>query len=104
MTLRIERSERQGFTVFALSGRLNTEYIGELQALFGLLEDYPNLILDLSELKLADRDGIRFLCKCEARGLRLENCPQYIRQWMKIETVNDLASEQRDVKNEDEQI
>ena len=32
MTLRIERSVRQGFTVFTLSGRMKAEEVAELKA------------------------------------------------------------------------
>jgi predicted metal-binding protein len=39
-------------------------------------------ILDLRDLKLADRNAVRFLKGCEADGLKFENCPAYIREWM----------------------
>ena len=80
MTLRIERSVRQGITVFALSGRMNAEEVAELKALFDA--DYRNIILDLRDVRLADRDAVRFLRGCEADGMKLENCPAYIREWM----------------------
>ncbi len=80
MTLRIERSVRQGITVFALSGRMNAEEVAELKALFDA--DYRNIILDLRDVRLADRDAVRFLRGCEADGMKLENCPAYVREWM----------------------
>jgi hypothetical protein len=80
MTLRIERSERQRFTVFTLSGRMEAEQVTELKKL--LDRDYQNIILDLRELRLADRDAVRFLRGCQAEGVRLENCPAYVREWM----------------------
>ena len=80
MTLRIERSVRQGITVFALSGRMNAEEVAELKALFDA--DYRNIILDLRDVRLADRDAVRFLRGCQAEGVRLENCPAYVREWM----------------------
>jgi predicted metal-binding protein len=78
--MRIERSERQGITVFALSGRMNAEGVAELKALFDA--DYRNIILDLRDVRLADRDAVRFLKGCEAEGMKLENCPAYVREWM----------------------
>jgi len=48
MTLRIERSVRQGIMVFALSGRMTAAEIAELKALFAT--DYRNLVLDLRDL------------------------------------------------------
>ena len=80
MTLRIERSARQRFTVFTLSGRMEGEHVVELKELFD--SDYRNIILDLRDLRLADRDAVRFLRGCEADGMNLENCPAYVREWM----------------------
>jgi anti-anti-sigma regulatory factor len=80
MTLRIERSARQEFTVFTLSGRINAEQVAELKALFDT--NYRNIILDLREVRLVDRDAVKFLRGCEADGMKLENCPAYVREWM----------------------
>ena len=80
MTLRIERSERERFTIFTLSGRMDTEHVVELKELFD--HDYRNIILDLQDLRLADRDAVRFLKGCEKDGMRLQNCPEYVREWM----------------------
>ena len=80
MTLRIERSARQRFTVFTLSGRMEAEQVAELMELFD--RDYRNVILDLRDVRLADRDAVTFLRRCEADGMKLENCPAYIREWM----------------------
>ena len=47
--------------------------------------------LDLEELRLVDREAVRFLAVCEAEGIKLENCPLYIREW--IETGKDTGDE-----------
>ena len=83
MTLRIEKSARQRFTVLTLSGRMEAAQVPELKELFG--RDYRNIILDLRDLKLADRDAVKFLRDCEARGMKLESCPAYVREWMNRE-------------------
>lgn len=83
MTLRIERSTRQGFTVFSLSGRIDAEQARELKELFD--SDYRSIILDLQEVTLADRDAVKFLKRCEADGMKLENVPAYMREWMERE-------------------
>ena len=83
MTLRIERSVRRGFTVFTLSGHMKEKEVAELKALFDA--DYRNIILDLRDVRLADRDAVRFLKGCEAEGMKLENCPAYVREWMERE-------------------
>lgn len=85
MNLKIERSEQKGLTTFALSGRLDTEHIPELKRLFGPRAGYRNNVLDLKELRLADREAVRFLARCELAGLKVENCPTYIREWMQQE-------------------
>jgi hypothetical protein len=80
MTLRIERSVRQGIMVFTLSGHMMAEEIAELKALFDA--DYRTIVLDLQDVRLADRDAVKFLRDCEAHGMKLENCPEYVREWM----------------------
>ena len=84
MTLRIERSARQRFTVFTLTGRMEAEHMVELRDLFD--SDYRNIILDLQELRLADREAVKFLRSCERDGMNLENCPAYVREWMDRES------------------
>ena len=80
MTFRIERSARHRFTVFALSGRMEAEQVAELKELFD--RDYRDIILDLRDVRLADRDAVRVLRGWEADGMKLENCPAYIREWV----------------------
>ena len=80
MTLRIERSVRQGLAVFTLSGHMKAEEVAELKALFDA--DYRTIVLDLRDVRLADRDAVKFLRDCEADGMKLENCPEYVREWM----------------------
>jgi predicted metal-binding protein len=83
MTLRIERSMRQGITVFTLSGHIMAEEVAELKALF--VTDSRSIVLDLRDVRLADRDAVKFLRDCEADGMKLENCPAYVREWMERE-------------------
>jgi predicted metal-binding protein len=80
MTLRIERSTRQRFTVYTLSGRMEVEQVPELKEL--LDRDDRNIILDLRDVRLADREAVKFLRSCEKDGMKLENCPAYVREWM----------------------
>jgi hypothetical protein len=49
----------QGIMVFALSGRMKAEEVAELKAL--LDADYRTIVLDLRDVRLADRDAVRFL-------------------------------------------
>jgi predicted metal-binding protein len=59
---------------------MEAEQVPELKELFD--RDYRNIILDLRDVRLADRDAVRFLRGCEADGMKLENCPAYICEWM----------------------
>ena len=61
--------------VFTLSGRMKAEEVAELKALFDA--DYRTIVLDLRDVRLADRDAVKFLRDCEADGMQLENCPAY---------------------------
>jgi hypothetical protein len=40
-----------------------------------------------NEVKLVDRDEVSFLAGCEAKGIKLANCPAYIREWIERETT-----------------
>ena len=85
MTFRIETTARGGLTVFVLSGRIETPAIAELRRLFELQKDYRNIVIDLKDVSLVGRDVLGFLVRCEADGVKLENCPPYIREWMERE-------------------
>ena len=71
---------RQGITVFTLSGNMKAEEVAELKTLFDV--DYRTIVLNLRDVRLADRDAVKFLRECEADGMKLENCPAYVREWM----------------------
>jgi L-lactate dehydrogenase len=50
MTFRIETAVRGGFTVFILSGRIETPAIAELSRLFELQANYRSIVLDLKDV------------------------------------------------------
>ena len=85
--LKIQRSAN-GSVVFALSGRIESDDVTELQRLFELEPMVRHLVLDLEDVTLADRDAVTFLRRCEQNGIRLENCPPYIREWIEREKRN----------------
>jgi predicted metal-binding protein len=66
--------------VYTLSGRMEVEQVPELKEL--LDSDDRNIILDLRDVRLADREAVKFLRSCEKDGMKLENCPAYVREWM----------------------
>jgi hypothetical protein len=59
---------------------MKAEQVPELKELFDT--DYRSIVLDLRDVRLADRDAVRFLRDCERDGMQLENCPAYVREWM----------------------
>jgi hypothetical protein len=85
MTFRIETAARGRFSVFILSGHIETEPIAELRRLCGLQTDYSDLVVDLKDVSLVDRDVMRCFMRCEADGVTLENCTPYLREWMERE-------------------
>jgi anti-anti-sigma regulatory factor len=85
MSFRIESTARGRFTVFLLSGRIEAQAIAELRRLFELQTDYRDIVLDLKDVGVVDRDVVCFLVRCEADGVKLENCASYIREWMEGE-------------------
>lgn len=82
--LRITRTAN-GEVVFKLSGQMSAENIGELKTLFGAESSGRRIALELRDLTLVDRHVVSFLKHSEANGIKLENCPAYIRQWIKQE-------------------
>lgn len=79
--LRIERSAN-GVVVFALSGRMQTEDIEQFQQLLMIETSGQPLIFDLQHLTLVNQDAVTFLGDCEAKGIKLESCPLYVRNWL----------------------
>jgi anti-anti-sigma regulatory factor len=82
--LRIHRKANSD-VVFTLSGRIDKEHIGELEALIGAEGKDRRIILDLKDMTLTGQDGIAFLAQCEAAGVELANCDPYVREWITIQ-------------------
>jgi len=82
--LKIRRSGETGIAVLAVSGRIDEEHVSEVQRALRAETDICKVILDLRELRLVDRAAVQFLGACEASGVKLENCPSYIREWIGI--------------------
>ena len=85
MAFRIETEPRGSVTIFTLSVRIEVQAIAELRRLFERQTDYCDIVLDLKDVTVIDREVMRFFVRCEADGVKLENCASYIRQWMERE-------------------
>jgi hypothetical protein len=69
--------------VFTVSGRLDAENASELCQLIDAEPAGAVVVLDFTDLVLADRDAIRYLRDCETGDrVVLRNCPEYVRVWM----------------------
>ncbi len=80
--LRIQKSIERNRVVFSLSGRIEAEDLAELQRLCQSETTDRNLVLDLGDVRLVNRDAIKFLADRETDGTRLRNCPAYVREWL----------------------
>ena len=80
--MRIERSTNGGVR-FTITGRVEASHVAELQRLIDeeAAERRP-IVLDLKDVKLVDREAVSFFVRCEASGVRLDNCPAYVREWI----------------------
>src|SRR6266478_8471094 len=81
--MKIEVASKRGKTTVRLSGQFQTEQIAELKK--QLLDHGARLVLDLTEVTVVDVEVVRYLGACEASGMKIVNCPRYIREWMNRE-------------------
>jgi anti-anti-sigma regulatory factor len=76
------RKVQNGELLFRLSGRMDAENIGEFKSVLGTKATERRIVLDLEDLTLVDQEVVSFLIRCEADGIELRNCPEYIREWI----------------------
>ena len=67
--LKILRSAN-GKVVFILSGRIEAEDVAELERLFAMETGEQQLVLDMKDVTLVDRDAVKFLAHWEADSIR----------------------------------
>ena len=82
MTLRIQKSVENELMVFKLTGRIQAADVPELLTLLKQDSSWREIVLDLEQVKLVDRDAVLFLALSEVVGARLKNCSPYIREWI----------------------
>ena len=81
--LRIERSSDGEDACFTITGRVEVVHLAELQRLIDEERAaHRPVTLDLREVKLVDREAVSFFVRCKATGVRLDNCPAYVREWI----------------------
>ena len=100
MTLKIQRSRVGDGVVFSLSGRIEAEHLAELERLLASEVDAGRVVLDLKEVRLVGRDVVSFLARQEAGGVRLENSPAYVSEWIVRERREAREDEKPDAHEE----
>ena len=84
MTCKIVREAvGQGRVVLRVSGRLTGDDVNTLGTL--LEQEKDAVALDLKDLLLVDDEGVKLLASHESNGVTLDNCPRYIREWIRRE-------------------
>ena len=82
MTCKVVRLiDRDRLVQLFISGHLQEVHIIIIDDL--LTKETDPVALDLGELTLADGEAVKFLATLDARGVRLRNCPGFIREWMR---------------------
>jgi anti-anti-sigma regulatory factor len=80
--LKILRSMKNEAVIVTVVGRIEEESLAELKRVMGAEDADHQLVLDLKDVTLVDQAAVRFLARCEAEKVALENCPPYIRDWI----------------------
>jgi hypothetical protein len=84
MTFMIERLVgEESAVVFRVCGRVDIECLNTLKELIESERD--KIVLDLSEVTLANREAATFLAECKLKGIKLTNCPAFLRSWVSTE-------------------
>lgn len=82
MAYRIQKSVNKDTVTFAVSGQLGIEGIAELKKLINECPESKSLVLDLKDIRSVDRSSILSLTGFKLAGVRLVNCPHYVRDWI----------------------
>ncbi len=83
MTMRIDTTVDGPVVTLHLSGRVSSREVDALRSEMGKSRGTEEL--DLEEVTLVDVEVVRFLKQVERCGIRLQNCPPFIREWIERE-------------------
>ena len=85
MTCKIHRQVIDKHSVdLLISGRLSGDHVNTLRTLVEQ-EESSALTLDLSNVRLVDGEAVKLLATYESGGVKISNCPLYVREWIKRE-------------------
>jgi hypothetical protein len=81
MNFRIERRLGSGDeVVLNLCGRIHSDQLATIKESMRL--EPGSIVLDLTEITLADRPAVVFLARCEAQGMERRNTPAFLSEWI----------------------
>jgi anti-anti-sigma regulatory factor len=76
-------------TVLTLSGDVHAGDVAQLQHLVRSAgETSSEVQIDCREIRLLDREVVRFLATCRLGRVRLTHAPAYVREWLRLERRN----------------
>lgn len=74
----------KSLVVWRVCGRITGEEANTLRAL--LEEESGPSALDFKDVRLVDGGAVRLLALLESNGAKINNCPRYIREWIRRES------------------
>jgi len=92
--LRIEKDSGGCVTKLRLSGRIQSDQIASIRS--EMDGDCASKILDLGEVTLVDLGVVQFLIACEDAGVKVIECPVYVREWMTRERAEEARHDSSD--------
>jgi hypothetical protein len=78
--MKIERRSHCVTPTIRLIGHFQSEHVEELKK--QLQDNGPRLVLDLKDVTIVDVEVVRLLGACELEGMKILDCPNYIREWI----------------------
>jgi hypothetical protein len=60
---------------------MDREHVARLQDLLAL-EGQAHIVLDLHDVTLVNREAVQYLASADVAGVRIVNCPDYVRRWI----------------------
>ena len=70
--------------VLHVSGRITGDHVNTFRTL--LEEESGAFTLDLKDVRLVDGEAVKLLAIHESNGVKITNCPPYIREWIRRES------------------
>ena len=90
MSCKIDRTiSGEDSVVLRVSGRIQGEHVDTLRQ--SIAREKGRVAIDLTEVRLVDREAVRLLAMSEANGVEVRNGPAYVREWVARERERGLT-------------